>query len=198
MGCSPPRSATRPRADQYAVAERLLSCGRDSRVAGESEGQVPNLSFPLVLDAAPGNEHQILDHRRDGGFARDREHSRHGQALPNSVIGIPEQGIDVVGEENPLFARCPIQDGGIVCTGQAGLLNRADIDVRLATQLRPDQVRVEVFVSRESNHAGGIWRAIKRSRMPWGSKRRSISQRRFAASVLRAERYVSTPSWARR
>ena len=83
-----------------------------------------------------------------------------------------------------------LQHRRIVCTGKADVLNSDQIDAGFPESHAANNVVVEVLVGEQSDHVESrpAWRAIRRARIPVGSKSRSFARLTSAAVCSRARR----------
>ena len=126
-----------------------------------TEGKVAKLTLPLSLEAALGEQQEILDHQTDSQATTDLKHTRHGLACSNSVVCEARNCGHIVGQENPAFLRTPLQDSRVMDPGKCDVLNPHNVEVRLPPQQAADDIVVEVLVSGKTEHG-----SLTRIRMP--------------------------------
>ena len=111
-----------------------------------------------------------------------------GSAYSYTVVRMLRQRRYVMGDDHPPLDRRPLQNSGVVRSGEPGVLDADDVEVGFPAKQSPDDVAVEVLVCRESQHRRALCyrrRARSRSRTPEGGNRRSFSWRTVAACCWR-------------
>ena len=81
-----------------------------------SEGQEAHLPLPFALDAALGQENQILDSLSDRGDGPHLEDTWHWLTSGNSIERVLRQCRDVVGDDDALLVGGPFQNRRIICS----------------------------------------------------------------------------------
>ena len=111
-----------------------------------------------------------------------------GSAYSYTVVRMLRQRRYVMGDDHPPLDRRPLQNSGVVRSGESSVLDADDVEVEFPAKQSPDDVAVEVLVCRESQHGGlgasgaelGVAHAL-----PKEGTRRSFSWRTIAACCWR-------------
>ena len=82
-----------------------------------------------------------------------QKHSQHWLASPHALVGKVGNGVAVMGKEHPTVLCRPTQNRRIWRFRQACILNANHVKVGLSPEKAAKNVAVEVFVSRQLDHA---------------------------------------------
>lgn len=59
-----------------------------------------------------------------------------------------------MGDDHPPLDRRPLQNSGVVCSGEPDVLDADDVEIGFTADQAPNYVAIEVLVRRESQHDG--------------------------------------------
>lgn len=120
--------------------------------ARQSKREIANLTFPFALQTALGSQDDGVDHGADSKLPSHDEDPRHRLPLSNSLVSVVRDRLLIVYQKDASPHRCPVQDCWIITGPKADILNAYDVHgLRLAEQ-RGDDITLEVFVGKESEH----------------------------------------------
>ena len=108
------------------------------------------MTFPLVLETAFGQEKDILDRSPDGDRLTDLEHPGHGKVPSDALVRVLRHRRYIVSEKNAALVGGPFEHVLIVSSGQAGLLDRDDINFRVTPNYAAYDSVVEILVRGEA------------------------------------------------
>ena len=76
-------------------------------------------------------------------------------AYSYTVVRMLRQCRYVMGDDHPPLDRRPLQNSGVVRSGEPSVLDADDVEVGFPAKQSPDDVAVEILVCRESQHGRG-------------------------------------------
>ena len=118
-------------------------------LTAQLQRQIPDLSLPLALVAALGEDQQVVDNGPDTGVGPDLEDAGHRSACGYTVVRVLRQRRDVMCDDHPPLDRRPLQNSGVVRSGEPRVLDADDVEVGFPAKQSADDVAVEVLVCRE-------------------------------------------------
>ena len=115
-----------------------------------SKRKVAHLTFPLVVKTAFGQEKDILDRSPDGDRLTDLKHAGHRKVAPDALVRVFCHRRHILSEKNAALVGSPLEHVLVGGPGQAGLLDRDDIDFRVTPNYAANDSVVEILVRGEA------------------------------------------------
>ena len=97
------------------------------RKIGSAQRKEANLTFPLTVLAALGDEQKILDGVAGGEIRAHFKDAGHRQSGADSIFGEPSQRCHVVSQDHSLFTRGPGKQVGVIDSRQINVLDAEQI-----------------------------------------------------------------------
>ena len=156
------------------------------RVGAETRGtalqrQVSDHACPLLGLAALGDEKKFFDRLGDSQISAQDNHSSHRLAEPDKLPGETDQRLHVVSQENTIMPGGPLQQRPIFGSRQSRILHAKHVHGRVPAQQASDDLALQILVGRKRNHAGCVFRARIRRRIPDSGERSLISSITWAS-----------------
>ena len=140
---------------------------------------MPNLTFPLVNEAAHGDEQDRLDHLANRKELARGKDAGHGLSSGHSRESVGLHGTDVMRQDDAILVRSPPKNLGVGSTRQADILDTDHVHRVQPPQDSADDVVIEVLIDQEpynGRHEGVCCLASSLSRMPAEGNRASNSR----------------------